>query len=158
MARELITDWTDYQAAFDRLLGIASHKLCIYDEDLVKLQLYNPKRLAELNRLLLSAQPGSIRIALRNAEPFRRQQTHLIQFLAAHAHVITIQETTLQLSNLRDSMIIVDGQHGLIRFDRDQPRSKLLICEADELRPYQCRFEEIWKEPGDIITATSLGL
>lgn len=158
MARELMTDWSAYQAAIDQLLGMASHKLCIYDEDLVRLRLDDPKRLAHLKRLLQSAAPGSVRIALRNAEPFRRQQTHLIQLFAAHAHIITIQETSQQIGSLRDSLILVNDQHGLIRFDRDQARSKLLINEADEIRPYLQRFEEIWREPGDVIGATSLGL
>jgi hypothetical protein len=55
-------------------------------------------------------------------------------------------------------MIIVDGKHGLIRFERDMPRSKLLIDEADELRPYLTRFEEIWTEGGVRITNSVTGL
>jgi hypothetical protein len=158
MSRELITDWGAYLAGFDLLLELAAHQLFIYDEDLSKLRLDQPTRLAQLKRLLFTAQPGSIRIALRNAEPFRRQQTHLIQLLAPYAHIITIQETSQQLSSLRDSMALVDGQHGLIRFDREQARSKLLIDQADELRPYLVRFDELWKQPGDVISATNLGL
>ena len=158
MTRALITHWTDYQAAIDQLLAMPCRKLSIYDEDLVQIRLDDRKRLAVLEKLLQTTQPGSIRIALRNAEPFRRMQTHLIQILAPYAHIITIQETGPQLNNLRDSMILLDEQHGLIRFDRDQARSKLLINESDELRPYLQRFEEIWKEPGNAVNATSLGL
>ncbi len=55
-------------------------------------------------------------------------------------------------------MIIADGKHGLIRFERDMPRSKLLIDEADELRPYLARFEEIWTEGGVRITHSVTGL
>jgi hypothetical protein len=67
-------------------------------------------------------------------------------------------ETSQPLSKLRDSMILLDDQYGLIRFDQEQARSKLLINEGDELRPYLLRFEEIWKNPGETISATSLGL
>ena len=158
MTRELITHWTDYQAAIDQLLAMPCRKLSIYDEDLVKIRLDDKTRLSKLEHLLQSAQPGSIRIALRNAEIFRRTQTHLIKLLAPYSHIITIQETSPQLNNLRDAMILLDDQHGLIRFDRDQARSKVLINESDELRPYLLRFEEIWKEPGDVVSATSLGL
>ena len=158
MTRELITHWSDYQAAIDRLLALPCHKLCIYDEDLVKIHLDDRNRFGKLQHLLQSAQTGSIRIALRNAEPFRRTQTHLIQHLAPYSHIITIQETSQQLNNLRDSMILLDDRHGLIRFDQDQARSKLLIDENVELRPYLQRFEEIWNEPGDAVSATSLGL
>jgi hypothetical protein len=62
------------------------------------------------------------------------------------------------LAHLRDCMIIVDGKHALIRFDRDQARSKLLIDEADELRPYIARFDEIWSAGGEPVRATALGL
>lgn len=158
MAHELITDWGSYQAGFDQLLGLAEHKLYIYDEDLGKLRLDQPVRLAQLKRLLLTAQPDGIRIVLRNAEPFRRQQTHLIQLLATHAHIITIQETGPQLNHLRDSMVLVDHQHGLIRFDREQVRSKLLIDNPSELSPYWLRFDELWKEPGAVVSTTTLGL
>lgn len=158
MTRELITHWTDYQAAIEQLLVMPCSKLCIYDEDLVKIRLDDRQRLANFEKILQSAQPGSIRIALRSADNFRRTQTHLIQLLAPYAHIITIKETSQQLNNLRDSMILLDDRDGLIRFDRDQARSKLLINENDELRPYLQRFEEIWKEPGDVVSATSLGL
>lgn len=158
MTRELITHWTDYQTAIDQLLAMPCRKLCIYDEDLLKIRFDDRKRLSELQRLLQSAQPGGIRIALRNAEPLRRTQMHLIELLAVHAHVITIQETSQELSKLRDSMILLDEQHGLIRFDQEQARSKLLINESDELRPYMLRFDEIWKSQSVEISATSLGL
>lgn len=158
MTRELITHWTDYQAAIDQLLAMPCRKLSIYDEDLLKIRLDDRKRLGNLQRMLHSAQPGAIRITLRNAEPLRRTQMHLIQLLAVHAHIITIKESSQQLSRLRDSMILIDDQHGLIRFDQDQARSKLLINESDKLRPYLLRFEEIWKDQGEAISATSLGL
>ncbi|MDD2743053.1 MAG: hypothetical protein PHV02_12320 [Rhodocyclaceae bacterium] len=158
MSRELITDWSTYQASFDQLLGRAKHQLLIYDEDLSQLRLDLPSRLEQLKRLLGDLQPNSIRIALRNAEPLRRQQSHMIQFLATHSHIITIQETNPQLGNLRDAMVLVDNQHGLIRFDREQVRSKLLQDEADDIRPYLLRFDEIWKERGNVLSATTLGL
>lgn len=158
MARELITDWRAYQAAIDRLLGLASHKLYIFDDDLASIRLDSSGRLTGLSRLLKNSQPDSIKIALRNAEPFRRQQTHLIQLFAPYTHIISIQQTAPQIAGLRDSMILVDDQHALIRFDCEQARSKLLINEPDELRLYLKRFEEILKEPGEIIGTTSLGL
>ncbi len=158
MSRELITDWSAHQAATERLLGLAQRKLLIYDEDLVKLRLHEPARLNWLKVLLQSAQPNSIRIAVRDAEPMRRQQSQLLQLFAVYAHIVTVQETSEQLASLRDAMILVDNQHGLIRFDRDQARSKLLIDEADAIRPYLQRFEEIWASPGNVVGTTNLGL
>ena len=158
MARELITSWTDYQTAIDRLLAIASQKIWIYDEDLVTLKLDTAPRLAHLKRLLSSAHADVLRIALRNGSPLRQQHPLLQNLLTTYGHVATAQETQAQLAHLRDSMIIVDDKYGLIRFERDMARSKLLIDEADELRPYLLKFREIWAEGGERITSSTVGL
>jgi hypothetical protein len=159
MARELITSWGDYQMAVDRLLAIAGQKIAIYDEDLSQIRLDSRPRQLHLKRLLAGRPAGHlVRLALRNGEPLRRQQPLLMNLLGDYGHCIAACQTPPQLAHLRDSMILVDDKFGLIRFERDLPRSKLLIDEADELKPYLARFEEIWKEGVDAISITTLGL
>lgn len=158
MARELITSWGDFQTALDRLLVMAGQKICIYDEDLGQLRLDSAPRLAALKRVLGGKPAGNLRIALRHAETLRQQQPLLINLLTDYSHCCAAQQTPAQLAHLRDSMILIDGKHGLIRFERDLPRSKLLIDEVDELRPYLARFEEIWNEGGETVGSTTLGL
>ena len=80
------------------------------------------------------------------------------RLLALHSHNSAAQQTPEQLGHLRDSMILVDDAHALIRFDRDQPRCKLLIDEPEEVMPYRRRFEEIWAEGGIPVATTTLGL
>lgn len=158
MARELITSWTDYQTAIDRLLAIATQQICIYDEDLATLKLEAAPRLAHLKRLLTSTHHDVLRIAVRNGSPLRHQHPLLQNLLSIYGHLAAAQETPSQLAHLRDSMIIVDDKHALIRFERDMPRSKLLIDEADELRPYLTKFREIWAEGGERISSSTVGL
>lgn len=158
MARELITSWGDFQTAFDRLLAIAERKICIYDEDLGHLHLDSTEHLDTLKRLLGNTPAGNIRLALRNAEPLRRQQPLLLKLLADYSHCLAAQQTPPHLGHLRDSMILVDDRYGLIRFERDLPRSKLLLDESEELKPYFARFEEIWNEGGETVSSTTLGL
>ena len=158
MARELITSWADYQTAIDRLLAIATHHICVYDEDLATLKLDSRPRLEHIKRLLDAKHGDILRMAVRNASPLRHQHPLLQQLLTTYGHLTAAQETPSQIAHLRDSMIIVDGKHGLIRFERDMPRSKLLIDEADELRPYLARFEEIWTEGGVRITNSVTGI
>ncbi|MGE5469927.1 MAG: hypothetical protein ACM3X0_03915 [Bacteroidota bacterium] len=159
MARELITSWGDYQTALDRLLVIAEHKIFIYDEDLGHLALEAPPRLAEIRRVLHAARGTSqIRLAVRNGEPLRREHPLLMNLLGQFGHCLAAQQTAPQLAHLRDAMIIVDDRHGLIRFERDQARSKLLLDEPDELKGYLARFDEIWREGGESISITTLGL
>ena len=158
MARELITSWADYQTAIDRLLAIATNQICIYDEDLGTLKLDSAPRLAHVKRLLTGNRADTLRIAVRNGMPLRYQHPLLQNLLTAYGHTAVAQETPAQLAHLRDSMIIVDDKFGLIRFDRDMPRSKLLIDEKDELRPYLAKFREIWAEGGERITSGTVGL
>lgn len=158
MARELITSWADYQMALDRLLAIACHKISIYDEDLVALKLESAPRLLHIKRVLQAGEPNTLQIAVRNAGPIRQKNPQLLNQLATYGHLATARQTPPQLAHLRDSMILVDDKHALIRFERDQPRSKLLIDEIDEVRPYLTRFKEIWSEGGEGVTSTALGL
>lgn len=158
MARELITSWADYQTAIDRLLGIATKQICIYDEDLTTLKLDSPPRLAHIKRLVSGTRSDALHIAVRNGSPLRNQHPLLQSLRTTYGHVAFAQETPAQLAHLRDSMIIADDKHGLIRFERNMPRSKLLIDESDELRPYLAKFREIWAEGGERITNSTVGL
>ncbi len=158
MARELITSWTDYQMAIDRLLAIASHKILIYDEDLSMLKLESAPRREQIKRILLSGQSDVLQIAVRNASLLRQQHPQFQNLLSTYGHLAKAQETPPQLAHLRDSMILVDEKYALIRFERDLPRSKLLIDEPDEVRPYLSRFKEIWAEGGEPVSSTTLGL
>lgn len=158
MTREIITSWGDHQLAVDRLLAIAGRKICIYDEDLGQLHLESPERIAALKRLISQTPPGRLRLALRNADPLRNRQPLTMNLLTTWSHIAEARQTPPSLAHLRDCMLIVDDKFGLIRFERDLPRSKLLIDEIDELRPYVARFEEIWEEGGDPVGTTTLGL
>jgi len=158
MARELITSWGDYQSAIDRLLASATQKIWIYDEDLTTLQLESVSRHEILRRIAHTGCSDAVQIAVRNATPIRERQPRLLNLLSLYSHSASLQATPEQLAHLRDSMILVDERHALIRFDRDQARSKLLIDEADEIRPYLKRFTEIWTEGGEGFSSTTLGL
>ena len=158
MARELITSWTDYQMALDRLLSIACNKISIFDADLVTLKLESAPRQLQLKRVLQAGLDDSLQIAVRDAGPIRQKHPLLLGLLGTFSHRATARETPQQLAHLRDSIIIADDKHALIRFEQAMPRSKLLIDEIDELRPYLARFKEIWSEGGESITSTTLGL
>lgn len=158
MARELITSWGDYQTAIDRLLNIADKQIFIYDEDLGLLKLDATIRLNEIKRVLMAGPNDCIKIAVRDAQPLSRNNPQLLNLLSVYAHKATARQTPPELSHLRDNMILVDGKHGLIRFDREQARSKLLLDAPDELRPYYMRFDEIAQESGQILGSSTLGL
>ena len=158
MPRELFTSSGEYQVALDRLLSLATRRIWVYDEDLAMLRLDTPARIDLLRAPLAAKHPDCLRIAVRNLGPLQQRQPLLQALLQTYGHNSAAQQTPEQLSGLRDSMIIVDDVHALIRFDRDQWRSKLLIDETDEVMPYRRRFEEIWSEGGTPYGATTIGL
>ncbi len=55
-------------------------------------------------------------------------------------------------------MLIADDCHALIRFHKDQVRSKVVIDSAADCQSYLFRFREIQNEGGTVISATTLGL
>jgi len=158
MSRELFTSSVEYQAAVDRLLALATRRVWIYDEDLAMLHLETPAHIEMLRVPLAATRHDCLRIAVRNLAPLQQRQPLLQGLLRTHSHNSSVQQTPEHLSNLRDSIIVVDDAHALIRFDRDQWRSKLLIDEPDEVAPYRRRFEEIWAEGGSPYGATTIGL
>jgi hypothetical protein len=158
MSRELLTSWSDYQSAIDRLLPLAQRRICIYDEDLVTLNLQSPGRIVLLQNLLGNHPADCLAIALRNATALQQRNPLMLKLLSNFGHNTAVQQTPEQLAHLRDSILLADDRHGLIRFDRDQPRSKLLIDEPDEVLTYRKRFDSIWAEGGIPITPTTLGL
>ncbi len=149
MTRELITSWIDYQAAVDHLLAQPANKLLIFDHDLAHLQLDTPAHHEALKQQLLHG--AQICIVVRDASHLREQHPRLMRLLATNAHQLAIHEAPAALLNLRDSLLLCDDQNGLIRFEQTLPRSKILLDECEELRPYLQRFEEIWHERGDAI-------
>ncbi|PKO94189.1 MAG: hypothetical protein CVU16_04230 [Betaproteobacteria bacterium HGW-Betaproteobacteria-10] len=158
MARQLITSWEDYQTAIDRLLCMACEKICIYDEDLSQLKLNAAPRLAQILRVLKAGHRESLQIVVRNANLLSNHSPHLIKLLSEFSPSARAQQSPPDLAHLRDSLLIVDGKHALIRFERDLPRSKLLIDEATELKPYLNRLSELCAAGGDPVSTTTLGL
>ncbi|MBS1190990.1 MAG: hypothetical protein H6R10_2782 [Rhodocyclaceae bacterium] len=158
MARELLTSWGEFQSAADRLLALAEREILIYDHDLARLQLDASFRQDYLRRLLQPGRADCLRIALRETALVQRTNPRLMRLLADHPTGMTMVKTPDHLAHLRDAMILVDGRHGLVLFDQDQPRSKLLTDEGEELEPYCQRFEEIRREGGTPVSPTTLGL
>lgn len=158
MIRELLSTWGDYQVAIDRVLAATERTLYIFDLDLEHLKLESPARIEQLQRVLLCAEPGGVRIAVRSAAKIKTHAPRLLHLLELHGHVMSIVETSDNIAHVRDSMVIADSRHGVIRFDQDQPRCKLVTEDEAEIQPYVMRFEEIWLEGQTPVSPNTLGL
>ena len=147
MARELITSWANYQTDTDRLLTITTSHLRLRRRS-GHLKLDSRPRLEHINGWLDAKHAGDIlRMAVRNASLLRHQHPLLQQLLTTYGHLAAARKRPARSPTCGQHDAVIDGKHGLIRFERDMPRSKLLIDEADELRPYLARSEN-WTEGG----------
>lgn len=158
MSRELLTNWTEYQQGIDTVLQSAERCLCIYDPDLQLLKLESEARSAQLARLLQEGREECVRIAVRDAGPLRTHSPRLMEMLRTYNHRMSIVETPANLSHLRDCLFLADNDHGLVRFDFEQPRSKLLLNDPEEVMPYRKRFDDLWNEGNHPIAPSTLGL
>lgn len=158
MSYELMTTWGEHDQSLQKILALATNSLCIFDEDLSKLKLGRSDNIEMLRQFLSTNRLNTLRIALQNIEPLRRDQPRLMQLLADYPQNMTILECPPHLESLKDSMLIADGQHALIRFHKDHARAKAILDDAEECAPYVKRFEEIVNEGGEPIGATTLGL
>lgn len=158
MAHELITDWHGYHLAVKRLLSIAETSVMIYSGELSSFKLESAENLASIERLLNTTHSTTIQIALRDDQNWQTTHPRLARLFINHSHLVTIRQAPSEFSHLRDSMLIVDHRHSLIRFEQNLARSKLLLDESPEVRPYIDRFLEICEISGQAFSFKTLGL
>ena len=159
MTSRLITTWSEYDSAVREILGLAQTTLLVFDETLSSLQLERPERIAALRRLLSARKPATrLTIIVQKADFVRQYSPQLMDLLTVHSPALTIIQSPPHLARLKDSLLIADGRHALIRFHQEQPRSRLIIDDSEECAPYQQRFDEILGEGGDPLSPMTLGL
>ena len=160
MSSRLLTTWSGYDAAVGDILALAANTLQIFDRDLAPLKLESADRIAALCRLLMTARPSSPRVTIivRQAEFVRQFSPLLMNLLVAHSPALRILQSPPHLETLRDSLLIADDQHVLVRFHDRQARARLIVDDIGESAPYAQHFAEILAEGGEPISASTLGL
>lgn len=158
MNSELIMNWGDHDHSLRTILGLATLSLRIFDEDLTKLKLEQAENAEHLRRFLGTDRQHVLRIAVRNAEPFRRDSPRLMSLLTLFPQNMIVHECPPHLASLNDSLVIADDRHALVRFHKDGVRSKAIIENTEQCAPYVHRFEDILKEGGEQVCASTLGL
>ena len=82
----------------------------------------------------------------------------LMNLLTVYAPALTITQSPPHLDTLKDSLLIADGRHTLIRFHRDHARARLIVDDVHECTPHIQRFEEIVAAGGEPLSSSTLGL
>lgn len=157
MTSRLLTSQGELDAAVDRLLALAGESIDIFDFDLAALSLDRTARIAELQRVL-GERAHRLRIVVQDGSRLTARAPRLMRLFETHAHHFSLLQAPDSLAELRDTMMIADGRHALVRFHRDQPRGKLIEDDANEVHPYAMRFSDIINEGGHPLSPRVAGL
>ena len=145
-------------AAIDELIGLAQHKLQVFDIDLSQTGWDTAARATHLATFLRRAPAARFDLILHNTRWMETSCPHLVNLLRRYSPAITVYQTGPEARVAMDPLVIVDGRHFLHRFHVDQPRASLVIENPQLAGPLVTRFDEIWAtgEPG--VAGTVLGL
>ena len=158
MSSKLMTTWAEHDAACADILGRAQKSLCIFDKDLSCLKLENPANASLLRQFLATDPRHQLQIVLRDAQALLRNSPRLLKLMIDYPQNMIVFERSADLATLNDALLMVDGIHALVRFHQEQVRSKIIIDDSQQCRPYLQRFSDILNEGGERISPTPLGL
>ena len=145
-------------AAIDELIGLAQHKLQVFDVDLSQTGWNTAARASNLAAFLRRTPAARMDLILHDTRWLEQACPRLIDLVRRYSTAITVYKTGTEARVAMDPLVIADGRHFLHRFHIDQPRASLVINDSQLAGPLVARFEEIWAtgEPG--VAGTVLGL
>ncbi|MBZ0096185.1 MAG: hypothetical protein K8H75_12560 [Sulfuricella sp.] len=148
----------DYTEALDVLIGLARHRLRIFDYNLEDGGYTTLRRYDLLRTFLLASRSNRLEIVLHDIDYLTRFCPRILGLLKQFSHAITIQETTPQAKAIYDPFTIADEACFLHRFHYDSPRALLALHDIEGSHVLIKRFEEIRAASAPAIPATILGL
>lgn len=148
----------DYTEALDVLIGLARHRLRIFDYNLEDGGYTTLRRYDLLRTFLLASRSNRLEIVLHDIDYLARFCPRILGLLRQFSHAITIQETTPQAKAIYDPFTIADEACFLHRFHYDNPRALLALHDIEGSHVLIKRFEEIRAASAPAIPATILGL
>jgi hypothetical protein len=145
-------------AAIDELIGLAQHKLQVFDVDLSQTGWNTSTRAANLAAFLRRAPAVRLELIVHDTRWMEQSCPRLMDLVRRYSSSVTVYRTGTEARVAMDPLVIADGRHFLHRFHVDQPRASLVIESPQLTGPLATRFEEIWAtgEPG--VPGTVLGL
>ncbi|GHT94170.1 hypothetical protein AGMMS49545_15050 [Betaproteobacteria bacterium] len=158
MTHEIHTTWGEFRHAFGQILRLSKQSLCIFDDDLTQLGLQSAEAAELVQRMLTRNPVASVRIALRRIDRLHETHPRLVQLVVSQSHRIKIAQIPSNLQPLRDTLVVSDNEHALVRFDLEHARHKFILADEPEVVPYAQRFNEIWANPGTPFQPTAMGL
>jgi hypothetical protein len=158
MPRQLLTTWAEHDAALEKVMDTPQHRLCLLGRDLKSLRLELGSRQEVLRAFLAAPHETRLQIVVHDGEIMCHSHPRLLRLLETYSHRASLRQTPDHLRHLPDTLVLADASNGLIRLQEQFPRSIWISDDADELSPYQLRFDELWDESPHTVSTGKLGL
>ena len=145
-------------AAIDELIGLAQHRIRVFDHDLSQTGWNQAPRIDRLAAFLRGTRGRRLDIIVHDTGYLETGCPRMLYLLRTYSHAMTVYRTGMEARHATDPLVIVDDRHYLHRFHIEQARATMGIEQPEQTRPLANRYDEIWAtgEPG--INATVLGL
>lgn len=157
-ASQTFASEADYRAAIDATLAAARREIRVFDQDLVRMDLEDPIRIAPLTQFLSGDRDRCLRIVLHDTTHLERHSPRLIALFQRFAHAVQLRRTPDHLRELADCWLLADEIRGAIRFHASQARGKLVTDDRNEIHPWWQRFDELWEASVTCSIGTATGL
>jgi len=147
----------DYEAALDRLIGLALGRIRIFDRKLGRD--YNAQPRIELMRAFLLANSANrVAIVVHEHDNIRTDCPRLVSLQRQFGHAVSIHRTQSLARGVYDPFCVADGSHYARRFHYDSLRGVLALHDPEGAGTLVQRFGEIWEVSQPAVTGTTLGL
>jgi energy-coupling factor transporter ATP-binding protein EcfA2 len=156
--RILLQTRSDYLEGFERLLGLASRELRIFDPDLSELEMNSTNRIAMLTRFLRESRTRRVYVALHDIENVTKHCPRLIALMGSYTSAFLIFQTQGEAAKVQDCFVLADGDHLVRRPVRTQARGVLALNDPKECQPMRERFDEIWESSVQTVSVNTTGL
>lgn len=154
----LLTGEAEYRQACETVIGLAAEDILIFDRSLLAPRLEDKARADLLEAFLAEDGKRRLRIVLHDPEQLRVHAPRLMQLFGRFSHLVEVRQTPDNLRHLADTHILADTDHGVRRFQFDQPRSALILNDPPAISPWRQRFEDLWQQSTPCLSVNSTGL
>ena len=151
--------FADYRRHVLDILGRATREVILFDADLKETGLESAAGIAALEAFFTRhTVPDCVRVVVHDAGFIERECPRLLRLLASFGHRIRIRVSARQHAAIDQAFIVVDGQHVLTRFHRDNARGKLILDDGVRAAQLADLFDTVWENAQQGPTGMPLGL
>ena len=149
---------SEYAAALDRVITLATDGILVFDDDLSTGGWGTIARTDALQSFLLGSRRARLQIVVHDTLYIERSLPRLVRLLRNFSHKLEILRTVGDGRNAWDGFALVDRTHLVHRFHLDSARGELSLHNPLKAQQLRERYDEIVQhtEPG--VNATQLGL